>query len=151
LLPLTYRSNLKFLTTTAVTKIRKAEQSIKSGVVWGDYGSLKVIGNVTDDFLFDFNRNGASILCRFRDLSSYLWKVANFNPPHFIAVLVELRLVTDRQTDRQTQADSIYRAGLASRSKNSSSSSSTVELVDNTYTTLYESWLFTTSRSAVTP
>jgi len=58
-----------------------------------------VIGNVTDDFLFDFNRNDASILCRLRDLARYLWKVANFNPPHFIAVVVEPRLVTDRQTN----------------------------------------------------
>ena len=30
------------------------------------------------------------------------------------------------------------------------SSSSTVELVDNTYTTVDESWLFTTRRSTVT-
>ena len=34
--------------------------------------------------------------------------------------------------------------------QNSSSSSSTVELVDDTYTTIDESWLFTTSRSTVT-
>ena len=41
----------------------------------------------------------------------------------------------------------------ASRSRcqqNSPSSSSTVELVDNTYTTIDESWLFTASRSTVT-
>jgi len=40
----------------------------------------------------------------------------------------------------------------ASRSRcqqNSSSSSSTVELVDDTYTTIGKSWLFTTSRSSV--
>jgi len=36
------------------------------------------------DFLFDFNRNHASILYRFRDigLASYLSKVADFDPPH---------------------------------------------------------------------
>ena len=42
----------------------------------------------------------------------------------------------------------------ASRSrcrKNSSSSSSTVELVDDTYTTVDESWLFTTSRPNCNP
>jgi len=36
----------------------------------------------TYDFLFDFNRNHASILYRFRDIASYLSKVANFDPPH---------------------------------------------------------------------
>jgi len=79
------------------------------------------------DFLFDFNKNHASILYRFRDIASYLSKVADFDPPHLhlalpqevipvefrgdlwhpktrvpvilcSAVLVELRLVTDRQT-----------------------------------------------------
>ena len=34
------------------------------------------------DFLFDFNRNHASILCRFRDIASYLSKVADFDPTH---------------------------------------------------------------------
>jgi len=34
------------------------------------------------DFLFDFNRNYASIFCRFRDTASYLSKVADFNAPH---------------------------------------------------------------------
>jgi len=36
------------------------------------------------------------------------------------------------------------------RCQQNSSSSSTVELVDDTYTTIDESWLFTTSRSTVT-
>ena len=35
-----------------------------------------------------------------------------------LAVLVEHRLVTDRQTDRQTQGHSIYRTGIGSRGKN---------------------------------
>jgi len=34
------------------------------------------------DFLFDFNRNHASILYRFRDIASYLSKVDDFDPPH---------------------------------------------------------------------
>jgi len=91
------------------------------------------------DFLFDFNRNHASILYCFRDIAGYLSKVADFDPPHLhlpplqgvtpvefrgdlwrkktrvpglscgvvcvilcLAVLVELRLVTDRQTERRT-------------------------------------------------
>jgi len=34
------------------------------------------------DFLFDFNRNYVSIFYRFRDVTSYLSKVADFHPPH---------------------------------------------------------------------
>ena len=65
-----------------------AAQNVQIGVVGGAYGSLKVIGNVTIqqstyDVLFDFNRNHASILYRFRDIASYLSKVAVFfDPPH---------------------------------------------------------------------
>ena len=122
-----------------------AAQNVQIGVVGGAYGSLKIIGNVTIrystyDFLFDFNRNHASLLYRFRDIAGYLSKVADFDPPHLhlappqgvipvefrgdlwhqktripglssgvvcvilrLAVLVELRLVTDGQTDRRTQ------------------------------------------------
>ena len=98
------------------------------------------------DFLFDFNRNYVSIFYRFRDIASYLSKVADFDPPHLhlvspqrvtpvefrgdfwsqksrlscgvvrvilrLAVLVELRLVTD--TDRRTQAHGQYRGCMAS-------------------------------------
>ena len=38
------------------------------------------------DFLFDFNRNHASILYRFRDIAGYLSKVADFDPPHLHSV-----------------------------------------------------------------
>jgi len=60
-----------------------AAQNVQIGVVGGAYGSLKVIGNVTIqqstyDVLFDFNRNHAFILYRFRDIASYLSKVAVF-------------------------------------------------------------------------
>ena len=53
----------------------------------GWLGSRKVVGNVTIrysayDFLFIFNRNYASIWCRFRDTASYLLKFANFDLPH---------------------------------------------------------------------
>jgi len=115
-------------------------QNVQIGVVGGAYGSLKVMGNVTIrqstyDFLFDFNRNHASILYHFRDIASYLSQVAFFDHPNLylappqgvvpvefrgdlwkpktrvpglscgvvcvilrLAILVELRLVTDRQT-----------------------------------------------------
>lgn len=105
---------------------------------WGGQGSLKVICNDTIrqsayDFLFNFNRNYASILYSFRDTASYLSKISDLTPPHLhsapplgvtpaefrrylwhqktrvlglscsvlrvivcLAVLVELRLVTDR-------------------------------------------------------
>ena len=54
---------------------------------WGGLGALKVMGNVTlrqsaYEFLFDFNRNHASILYRFRDTAGYLSKVADLDPPH---------------------------------------------------------------------
>ena len=53
----------------------------------GGFGPLRVMGNVTIrysayNFLFHFNRNHASILYRFRDIASYLSKVADFDPPH---------------------------------------------------------------------
>jgi len=97
-------------------------------------------------------KNHASILNRFRDIASYLSKVADFDPPHLhlapsqgvilvefrgdlwhqrtrvpglscgvvcvilhLTVLVELRLVTDRQTDRHramaSTAESIASCG----------------------------------------
>jgi len=61
-----------------------AMQNGEIGVVWGSYGSLRVIRNVTIrqsayDFLFDFNTNCASILYRFRDIAGYLSKVADFH------------------------------------------------------------------------
>ena len=34
------------------------------------------------DFLFDFNRYSVFIFYGFRDVASYLWKVADFDPPH---------------------------------------------------------------------
>ena len=64
-----------------------AVRNAENGVVWGGQGALKVNGNVTIrqseyDFLFDFNRNHASILYRFRDKAGYSSKVADFDPPH---------------------------------------------------------------------
>ena len=57
---------------------------------WGGLrrlGALKVMGNATIrqsayDFLFDINRNHASIFYRFRDIAGYLSEVADFDPPH---------------------------------------------------------------------
>ena len=58
------------------------------------------------DFLFDFNRNYASIFYRFRDIAGYLWKVADFDPtpPSFGALVgvtpVEFRRDLWRQKTR---------------------------------------------------
>jgi len=62
-------------------------QNAENKVVWGGQGAVNVMGNATIrysayDFLFDFNRNHASILYRFRDVASYLSTVADFDPPH---------------------------------------------------------------------
>jgi len=88
------------------------------------------------DFLFKFNRNYASILYRFRDIASYLSTPVKFRgdlwhqkirvpglscsvvcviPRSAIVVKHHLVTDTDRQTDRQTQSHSIYRASIASR------------------------------------
>ena len=53
----------------------------------GQFGAFKVIGNViirqsAYDFLFDFNRNHASVLYRFRDIAGFLSEVADFDPPY---------------------------------------------------------------------
>ena len=83
----------------------------KMGVVWGNQGALKVIGNATIrqsayDFLFDFNKNYVSVLYRFRDIAGYLSKVADFDPPdlHLAppqgVVLVEFRGDLWHQTTR---------------------------------------------------
>ena len=126
----------------------------ENGVVWGGQWALKVMGNATIrqsayDLLFDFNRNHASILYCFRDITGYLWKVADFDPLHLhlvppqgvtrvefrrdlqrqktrlsglscgfvcvilhLAVLLELRLVTDRHRHRPmaSTADAQHRA-----------------------------------------
>ena len=59
-----------------------AVQNVQIGVVWGRLRVTHVIGNVTIrlstyDLLFDFNRNYASFVYRFRDTASYLSKVAD--------------------------------------------------------------------------
>jgi len=85
LLPLTYRPNLKFLTTP----IMKIWGSGAKCTNWGNLEHLEVTQGHPQchhsieriRLLSDFNRNHASILYRFRDIASYLSKVANFNPP----------------------------------------------------------------------
>jgi len=76
---------------------------------WGGFGRLGVTQGHRQnkrqnayDFLFNFNRNYASTLYRFRDIASYLWKVANFNLPHLHLVLplVEFRWDLWRQKTR---------------------------------------------------
>jgi len=59
---------------------------------WGSLGQFRgtqgrqqchhSIERIGYDFLFDFNRNHASVLYRFRDIAGYLSKVDDFDPPH---------------------------------------------------------------------
>ena len=56
---------------------------------WGSLGQLGVTPvhpqchhSIERIFLFDFNRNHASILYCFQDIASYLSKFADFDPPH---------------------------------------------------------------------
>jgi len=127
LLPLTYRPNLTFL-ITPITKIWKALQNVEIEVAWRVRSSRS---SSTHRTFYSTNRNCASILYHFRDITSYLSKVADLIQPHQhlapppvefrgdlwhqkttlpgllcgtvnvilrLAVLVELWLVTDRQT-----------------------------------------------------
>jgi len=77
--------NLKSL-GAPVTRLWLAMQNAENWVVWGGQWALGVTGNVTIqrvyDFLFNFKGNYAAILYRFRDIASYLSKIAHFNPPH---------------------------------------------------------------------
>ena len=69
----------------------------------GQFGGSQVIGNVTIrqstyNFLFDFNRNHAPILYRFRDIAGYLSKVADFDSPHlYLAPPQQVTLVEFRR------------------------------------------------------
>jgi len=55
---------------------------------WGSLGQLRgtqgywQCHHLIERILFDFNRNHASILYRFRDIAGYMWKVSDFDPPH---------------------------------------------------------------------
>ena len=57
---------------------------------WGDLGWLggtqgqRQCHHSTERtrLLFKFNRNYVPIFCRFRDITDYLSKVADFDPPH---------------------------------------------------------------------
>ena len=70
-------------TGAPVTNIWKAAHNVKNGVVWRGYGGRQCHHSIsTYDFLFNWNRNYASILQRFRGIASYLSKFVDFNPPH---------------------------------------------------------------------
>jgi len=65
----------------------KGDEKCKNLGGLGGCGIPKVIANIAIwyseyDLLFDFNRNYASILYRFRVIAHFSSKVANFNPPH---------------------------------------------------------------------
>ena len=61
-----------------------AVQNAVNGVVWGHSRSsaMSLFDRAHTTSYSTFNRNHASILCRFRDIAGYLWKVADFDPPH---------------------------------------------------------------------
>jgi len=52
------------------------------GQLGGTQGHQQCHHSIAYGFLFDFNRNHASVLYRFRDIAGYLTKVDDFDPPH---------------------------------------------------------------------
>jgi len=101
----------------------------------------------------------ASIVSKVLDKSSLFWHGGFFPPIQHCAVrkcgyLQKLRYFLLRTLSPTPELENF---AAASRSRcqqhSSSSSSTTVELVDDTYAVapINESWLFTTSRSTVTP
>jgi len=67
-----------------------------------------------------------------------------------IWVSPKIRVLPSRTLSQIPDVENFATASRSRRQQNSSSSSSTVEFVDDTYTTVDESWLFTTRRSTVT-
>jgi len=66
-------------------KDRKGDPKFTKYCVFGSYGSLKITENgtfqqITYDFLLAFHSNCFPILYRFRDIASYMLKVANIFP-----------------------------------------------------------------------
>ena len=53
--------------------------------------AMSPFGRAHYDFLFVFDRNYASIMCRFRDIASYLSKFDNFDLPHLHLTPLEFR------------------------------------------------------------
>jgi len=78
------------------------------GVVRGHSMGNVTIRESAYDFLLDFNRNYLSIFYCFRDIASYLSKVADFDPPHLHSappqglIPIEFRRVLWRQKTRVT-------------------------------------------------
>ena len=77
---------MKFLRLLTTNIWRSTKNAKKIGVVWGVRGHPRSSETSpfdrTHDFLFDFNRNYAFILYRFRVIECFSSKLANFNPPH---------------------------------------------------------------------
>ena len=67
-----------------------------------------------------------------------------------IRISPKIRVLPCGTLSRTSDLENFTTASRWRCQQNSSSSSSTVELVDDTYTTIDKSWLFTTSRSTVT-
>jgi len=62
--------------------VQNAENGVVSGCLGGTQGHGQCHHSIgAYNFLFDFNRNHASVLYRFRDIAGYLSKVDDFDPP----------------------------------------------------------------------
>ena len=73
----------RFTRCEAMNADAKCTNSGSWGRLWVTQGHRQCHHSIdTYDFIFDFNRNHASILYRFRDIAGYLSKVADFDPPH---------------------------------------------------------------------
>ena len=96
----------------------------------------------------------AGIVSKRLDKSSFFWHGGFLPPiPHCVLKkfgnLQKLRVLPSGTLFQTPDLDNFARANRSCCQQNSSSSS-TVELVDDTYTTIDESWLFTTGQSTVT-
>ena len=78
-------TNMKSLSTPA-TKIWKAVQNKENGVVWGGYGSLRLSATSTFDRMHKTSyptfMQTMRLCCTIFEIVCYLFKVADFNPPH---------------------------------------------------------------------
>jgi len=64
------------------------------------------------DFLFDFNRNYVSISYRFRDIASYLPKVADYDAPHLHLAPPQGVISVEFRGDLWLQKTRVYRVVL---------------------------------------
>jgi len=97
----------------------------------------------------------AGVLSKRLDASSWYlaWRLPSIYPKlcfKEIWISPEIRVLPDGNLSQTSDLENFVAASRSRCQRNSSSSSSMVEFVDDTYTTVDESWMFTTSRSTVT-